>query len=414
MVINMKYYLIGYPLNYSHSPFIHKSFNSEIDYSIKVLEEKDLDEFFQKKEFSGLNVTIPYKEKVIKYLDEISPIAKEIGAVNTIVNKNGLLYGYNTDYEGVKKTFELNNVKIKDKVVMILGSGGTYKTISYLCKSLKAKKIIGVSRNKKEGFITYEEIDEYKDVDILINTTPVGTYPNVFDQIVSLSSFKKLECILDMIYNPLQTSLILEGKKKKVKTINGLQVLVYQAGLAQELFFKRKIEDNLYQKVYKETLLECQSITLVGLPGSGKTTIGKALSSVLGYEFIDTDREIEKLEGITISEIFNSKGEKYFREKEEEYIKKIFLNKKVVISTGGGMIENPTIMRYLKCNTKIVWLDRNMSKELFNGTRPKLKTKKDYLYLKKRRESLYKSNSDFKIKNEGPTEKTIERIKERL
>lgn len=405
----MKHYLIGYPLGYSYSPQIHKLFNLEIDYSTKKLNEEEFDLFMKEKDFSGLNITIPYKEKVIKYLDEIDELSKSIGAVNTVVNRNGKLIGYNTDFYGVLKTFEMHDIDIKDKVVMILGSGGTYKTCKHVCSYLQAKKIIGVSRTKKEGFITYEEaINE--DIDILINTTPVGTYPDFDKLIINIDSFKNLKCILDMIYNPFKTELLVQGEYRKIKCINGLAPLVYQAGKAQEIFFDKEMNFHSYYYVYYLMEKALSSIALIGMPGAGKSKIGKALAKKLNYEFIDTDKEIEKMEQMTVSEIFKKYGEEYFREKEEELIKKIAFKRNVVISTGGGMIENPLIMKYLKHNCHVIYLKRDSDEKLFDGRRPKLKNKKDYLLLKERREPLYTKYANICIYNNSSIKVALERI----
>lgn len=409
----MKYYLIGYPLGYSYSPQIHKLFNMEIDYSTKKLSEEEFDLFIKEKDFSGINVTIPYKEKVIKYLDEIDELSKSIGAVNTVVNRNGKLIGYNTDFYGVLKTFEANNVDVKDKVVMILGSGGTYKTCKYVCSYLQAKKIIGVSRTKKKGFVTYEEAIK-EEIDILINTTPVGTYPDFDKLIINIDSFKKLSCILDMIYNPVKTKLLIEGEYRKIKCINGLEPLVYQAGKAQEIFFNKEINIKSYYYVNYLMKKSLTSIALIGMPGSGKSKIGKSLANKMEYEFIDTDKEIENSEQMKVSEIFEKYGEKYFREKEEELIKKIVFQRNLVVSTGGGMIENPIIMKYLKHNCHIVYLKRDLNQKLFDGRRPKLKKKEDYLLLEKRRVPLYEKYKDFTVSNNDKISIVVERIINKL
>ena len=410
----MKYYLIGYPLNYSCSPIIHKAFNRNVDYSIKVLKEEELAGFIKNKDFAGLNVTIPYKEKVIAYLDELDKSASSIKAVNTIINYNGKLVGYNTDYYGVLNTFKNHKVDVKDKVVMILGSGGTYKTCIVVCQDLCAKEVIGVSRFEKDGFITYLEAMKRNDVQILINATPVGTMPNVENSPIELSNFTSLECVLDMIYNPIHTQLLIDAEGRKVKTINGLMPLVYQAGKAEELFLNTKFTQNKYHKAYYKMLKNYSSVALIGLPGSGKSHIGKLLAKKLKYRFIDTDTEISRMEKLSIAEIFEKYGEEYFRIKEEELIKKISLKQRVVISTGGGMIENPILMKYLKYNSKIVYLEREMDESLFDGRRPKLKNKTDYIALKNKRLPLYKKYADVEILNDQKNDLVVERIMEKL
>ena len=410
----MRYYLIGYPLNYSYSPAIHKAFNKNSKYSIKALKEDEFIKFIKNKEFDGLNVTIPYKEKVIPYLDEIDQSASLIKSVNTIINFNGKLVGYNTDYYGVLSTFENHNVNIENKVVMILGSGGTYKTCKVVCNDLKAKEIIGVSRYKKDGFITYEEALKRKDVQILINATPVGTMPYVEDCPIDLTDFESLECVLDMIYNPLHTQLLLNAEARKVRSINGLMPLVYQAGKAEEFFLNIRFTKDQYNQVYSKILKDYSSIAIIGLPGSGKTYIGELLAKKLKYQFVDTDQEISRNENLSISEIFNNFGEEYFRTKEEEFIRKISLKQGVVISTGGGMIENPTIMKYLKYNSKIIYLEREINDCLFDGSRPKLKNIEDYIALENIRLPLYQKYADITFKNDDQSNVIVERIIDKL
>lgn len=409
----MKYYLIGYPLGYSYSPIIHKEFINNINYTSMPLDEKQFEEFILAKNYNGLNITIPYKEKVIKYLDEVDEVAKLINAVNVVINDNGKLKGYNTDIEGVRLSLFKNNISLKDKIVMILGSGGSYKTISYLAKIMGAKKIIGVSRNTKEAFITYQEAKKITDVEILFNATPVGTYPHEQETPIDISNFNKLECVFDMIYNPYNTRLLIQARERKIKAINGLETLIYQAGVADELFFLKKIEFDKYDQVYQKIKKEVRSISLIGLPGSGKSTIGKILADKLGYTFIDTDAIIEKQENMSISEIFKTKGEEYFRNLEVSVIKKIYREKKLVISTGGGMIENDEIMNLLKFNSIIVYLNRMMAKHLYNGKRPLLKNEQDLERLKLKRTPLYSKNADIII-SENEAYNVVERIIDRI
>jgi shikimate dehydrogenase len=366
-------------------------------------------------EYDFFNVTIPYKEQVQPYLDEIDESAKTIGAVNLVVRRENKLIGYNTDFYGIKSAFELNGISLKDKVVMILGSGGTYKTAKAVCKKAGVKKLISVSRSSKPGFITYEHVRYQNDVEIIINCTPVGTYPHIYDKNIDLRPFSKLEAVLDMIYHPMRTNFIKQAERLHKVALNGLIPLVYQGGKAQEIALGKEIALSTYLKVLRLMRRETSAITLIGMPGSGKSTIGKALANKLGYKFIDTDSLIEKKEGMTIKEIFEKKGEPYFRKKEEEVSRKLVDSKKLVIATGGGMVINPRIMANLSYNSTLVYLYTNDEIDLYNGKRPLLKNKEDYYRLLKERKPLYQKYSDISIlKGYDEIDEVVERIIEKL
>jgi shikimate dehydrogenase len=412
----MKACLIGRGISYSYSPLIHKGFNEEIDYQIVDLStDEEFVNFMKSNEYDFFNVTIPYKEQVQPYLDEIDESAKTIGAVNLVVRKENKLIGYNTDFYGIKSAFELNGISLKDKVVMILGSGGTYKTAKAVCKKAGVKKLISVSRSSKPGFITYEHVRYQNDVEIIINCTPVGTYPHIYDKNIDLRPFSKLEAVLDMIYHPMRTNFIKQAERLHKVALNGLIPLVYQGGKAQEIALGKEIALSTYLKVLRLMRRETSAITLIGMPGSGKSTIGKALANKLGYKFIDTDSLIEKKEGMTIKEIFEKKGEPYFRKKEEEVSRKLVDSKKLVIATGGGMVINPRIMANLSYNSTLVYLYTNDEIDLYNGKRPLLKNKEDYYRLLKERKPLYQKYSDISIlKGYDEIDEVVERIIEKL
>jgi shikimate dehydrogenase len=412
----MKACLIGRGISYSYSPLIHKGFNEEIDYQIVDLStDEEFVNFMKSNEYDFFNVTIPYKEQVQPYLDEIDESAKTIGAVNLVVRRENKLIGYNTDFYGIKSAFELNGISLKDKVVMILGSGGTYKTAKAVCKKAGVKKLISVSRSSKPGFITYEHVRYQNDVEIIINCTPVGSDPHIYDKNIDLRPFSKLEAVLDMIYHPMRTNFIKQAERLHKVALNGLIPLVYQGGKAQEIALGKEIALSTYLKVLRLMRRETSAITLIGMPGSGKSTIGKALANKLGYKFIDTDSLIEKKEGMTIKEIFEKKGEPYFRKKEEEVSRKLVDSKKLVIATGGGMVINPRIMANLSYNSTLVYLYTNDEIDLYNGKRPLLKNKEDYYRLLKERKPLYQKYSDISIlKGYDEIDEVVERIIEKL
>ena len=289
----MKFGLIGEHLKHSFSKEIHESLMDDF-YDLKELEKDEVANFLRERNFKGINVTIPYKETVIPYLDEIDEAAKNIGAVNTIVNINNKLKGYNTDYFGFVELVRHAHIEIKDRNCLILGSGGVSKAIKVALNNLGAKNIYIASINGEEGTITYGDIKKINDINVLVNATPVGMYPNNEGLIYDISSLDKLEGILDVIYNPINTRLILEAKKRGLKAEGGLYMLVGQAIRANELFLNRKIDDEVIEKIYQKILKRNSNIVLMGMPSCGKSSIGKLLSEELNLPLIETDEEIVK------------------------------------------------------------------------------------------------------------------------
>lgn len=253
----MEYGLIGEHLPHSFSKEIHGKL-ADYKYEIKELEKTELKDFITAKDFKGLNVTIPYKQDVIPLLDEVDTIARDIGAVNTIVNRNGKLYGYNTDFYGLKGLIEYEGISLEGKKVLILGTGGTSKTSTAVAKALKAKEILIVSRSSKPGVnISYEEAKtNHKDAQVIINTTPCGMFPNMDAQPVELEPFTKLEAVVDVIYNPLKTKLTKDAESKGIKACTGLFMLLQQAVAACEIFTGKKIENQEVLRIFQELLAE--------------------------------------------------------------------------------------------------------------------------------------------------------------
>ncbi len=310
----MKYGLLGKTLKHSFSPILHAEFGIK-DYQLIELNEEELDSFFYEKNFEGINVTIPYKETVMKYLDKIDEAASSIGAVNTIVNQNGKLIGYNTDYLGMKYLIEKNGIVLKDKVVMLLGTGGAAKTAKYICHIMGVKKLINVSILNEEGTISYEQVkDYYERVEVLINCTPCGMYPNIFNFPVDVTKFDNLEALIDVIYNPLNPISVSTLKVKKgVKAVGGLMMLIAQGLYAEEYFFNQELDKSLIDRVYKKIAKEKENIVLIGMPNSGKSTVGLAVAKKLHRKFIDLDEEIKKEIKMEISDYFAQYGESEFR-----------------------------------------------------------------------------------------------------
>ena len=407
----MKYGLIGEKLGHSFSKPIHEK-TGGYEYELKEIAKDDLDSFMNEKDFLGINVTIPYKSAVIPYLDYIDPVAEKIGAVNTISNRGNKLYGYNTDFGGLKMLIEKQGLDYKGKKVLILGTGGTSKTAKAVAESLGAGEIITVSR---KGEVNYENVYSlHADADFIINTTPCGMYPDNFSSPIGLSYFIKLKGITDVVYNPLKTSLCLEAEEMGINASCGLYMLVAQAVLACEKFLEKKLDVvKLADEIFDSILSEKSNIVLIGMPGSGKTTIGKALSEKTGKEFIDTDEMIVKDYGV-ISDIFARKGEEYFRTLETEKVKEASLRNGVIISTGGGAVLKKENVRALKQNGVLFFLNRPLEDIIPTDDRP-LSSDREALEKRfKERYGIYKASADYEIHIDGKVENAVGRITEKL
>lgn len=410
----MEYGLIGRKLGHSFSKTLHNLIGN-YDYELKEIEPDNLKDFMLKKDFKAINVTIPYKQDVIPFLAEIDPKAQKIGAVNTVVNKNGKLLGYNTDFSGLKSLILKNNMVLFGKKVLILGSGGTSKTALAVAEDLGASKIYRLSRQSAEGLITYTEAyNNHTDAEVIINTTPCGMYPNMGESAIDISKFPHLEAVVDAVYNPLSSALVVEARNRGIKSTGGLYMLVSQGVFASELFLDKKYPETLVEDIFESILKEKQNIVLIGMPASGKTTVGKALAESLGRSFFDSDEEIVKREGTAVSEIFAVKGEEYFRKCESEVIKELSALQSSVIATGGGAVLNPRNTDLLKENGKIFFLDRNLDDIAATPDRPLSSTREDLEKRYKERYPIYCASADYKINCSNEVEENVNAIKEVL
>ena len=408
----MEYGLIGEKLSHSFSKIIHKEL-FDYSYILKEISPDNLNSFLLKKDFKAINVTIPYKQKVIPYLDFISDKAKKIGAVNTVVNNNGKLYGYNTDYYGMVYLLNKINIQIRGKNVFILGSGGTSKTALEVVKDLGAKSIYIVSREKNEDTITYEEMyQKNKDVEIIINTTPCGMFPNNDGLIVDIDKFPSVSGVVDAIYNPLNSNLIVAAKERGIKAIGGLYMLISQAAISAEYFTDSKIESKKIDEIYKKIHKEKQNIVLIGMPSCGKTTIGNSVAQLLSKTFIDTDLEIEKLEKCKVSQIIQNDGEEEFRKIESLVVENISKMQGLVIATGGGVILNNKNIKCLKQNGIVIFIDRPLDLLLTTPDRP-LSSNRDMLTKRfNERYNKYLNSADIVIDAKGDLKENINLVKE--
>lgn len=405
----MKYGLIGEKLSHSFSKPIHESI-ADYDYEIKEIKRDELDSFMKEKSFCGINVTIPYKAAVIPYLDYVSRDAMKIGAVNTVVNRQGKLYGYNTDFGGMKALIENEGFDFKNAKILILGSGGTSKTARAVSEALGASNIITVSRS---GEVNYDNaLLLHGDCDYIINTTPCGMYPNNDTYAIDPRDFNKLKGVVDVVYNPLETPIVRLAKEKGVKGVTGLYMLVAQAVLACEIFTEKKLKvKKITGEVFSKIKKEKQNIVLIGMPGCGKSTIGKALSELTGRKIIDTDDIIKEKYG-EISDIFSNYSEDFFRDKESEAVKKVSKNSGYIIATGGGAILRKENIDLLRQNGVIFFLNRPIEDIIPTADRP---LSSDYAALKKRfdeRYDKYISAMDYEIFVDGDPENAAEKIME--
>lgn len=366
----MKYGLIGEHLTHSYSCEIHAQI-ADYEYELHELAPSELGGFLTKREFNAINVTIPYKQDVIPYLDGISDTAKRIGAVNTIVNRGGKLYGDNTDFAGMLALAKHIGVDMKGKKVLILGTGGASKTGHALAEYMGAESVYYVSRSGKNGSITYEQaVSEHSDAQVIINATPVGMFPKQGGRPIDISAFPKLEGVLDAIYNPLRTNLILDAQERGIPAEGGLYMLSAQAVHAAAVFQDIPLDESLVDKAFKSVKNDKQNIVLIGMPSSGKTTVGRILAEKCGKELADTDEYIVKKIGMPIADFFAKHGEAEFRKIEKETVAGLASTGGKIIATGGGAVLDAENVRALKQNGVLVFLDRRPENLIATDDRP--------------------------------------------
>lgn len=395
--------LLGEKLGHSFSPMIH-SFLSRYSYELFEKKREELEEFIKHGDFTGINVTIPYKKEVMKYCDKLSYNAKRIGCVNTIVrNSDGSIFGDNTDYYGFKYMVNHSEINVKNAKVIILGNGGATLTVKAVMEDLRAKEIIIISRSGKNN---YENIAKHYDADIIVNATPIGMYPNNGVSLVNLSEFTKCRGVFDLIYNPHLTRLLLDARKLGIPYANGLLMLVAQAKKASEIFTDRKIPNRVIDRVAHEVQIRTLNIALIGMPGVGKSSVANRINRTWDKEVLDLDRLIEKKAGMTIPEIFEEYGEETFRDYETQVLEEVSKESGKVIATGGGIVTKERNYELLKQNSIIVYIHREID-ELPTQGRPlsKIKSLKE---LENVRKPLYEKWCDYDFYSVGVREVSYE------
>ncbi len=410
----MRYGLLGEKLGHSFSKEIHEKLGL-YSYELIELTPAGLDAFLREKDFSGVNVTIPYKQTVIPYLDGISDRAGKIGAVNTIVNRGGKLFGDNTDFGGLEALIRKTGLVLAGKTVLIAGTGGTSRTARAVAEAMGAAKVLRLSRGGKEDAVSYEEAyEKYASAQILFNTTPSGMYPKPDGMAVDLDRLPELEGVIDVVYNPLTTRLVREARERGIRAENGLYMLVAQAVLAAEAFTGAEFGQDITDSIFAELVFEKRNIVLTGMPSSGKSTIGKILSEKLGRELIDTDARIVEKAGMPITEIFRTKGENAFRDLETETIEEVSAYGGKVLSTGGGAVLRKRNVDMLKSNGTVVFLDRPLEALLPSDDRPLADDAEKLRRLYAERLPVYTASADVILQVGGTPEQTAEELLEKL
>ncbi len=424
----MRFGLIGKHLGHSYSKIIHEQLIDET-YDLCSVNEKELDELLRSRSFKGINVTIPYKETVIPYLDFIDDKARRIGAVNTIVNKNNKLYGYNTDYDGfyqmVNNHIVCNhnvndNSYIKNKVCVILGNGGASKAVKCVLEDMNAKIIYKVSIQKekyddetikKENIINYEELDKLQVIDVIVNTTPVGMYPNMAGIIIDLQKFKNLSVVFDVVYNPIRTFFAQKAEQLGIPYYTGLEMLVVQAIYAHQYFHNKIVNNDVVSNIIRNIKQQVLNIVLIGMPGSGKSTIASELGTKLNMEVIDCDILIEEKTNKKIADIFKEDGEQTFRKIENSVVNDVSLVHQKIISTGGGVILDENNMKLLKANGIIIFIDRQINKIVYdNVIRPLSLNKEELIKRYNERIDKYHNYADLIVQNNNDILDVVEEI----
>ena len=424
---NEKYGLIGKTLVHSYSKEIHEALG-RYQYQLFSLAEDEMPDFINARDFRGLNVTIPYKKDVIPLCDEVTDLARGIGAVNTLFWKNAsgtgasesisqedkILVGHNTDYEGFLYAASRAGIDFEGKGVLILGTGGTSLMARRAAADQNAAKIYIASRHPETdppsgseiqdagilSTVSYDQLPEIADsIDVIVNTTPVGTFPNNMQQVIRLKDFPGCQAVIDVIYNPFKTALLLEAEKLGLKYTNGLPMLVAQATAAAGYFLGTPgafQKEN--QRIIKAMKQRMGNIVLIGMPGTGKSLIGKFLAELTGKTLQDTDAKIEEEAKMTIPEIFEKEGEAGFRDRESAICKKLGKERNLIIATGGGAILRPENVDALRQNGTLVHITRSIDKLPTRG-RPLSKNIETLKKMEAQRMPLYKAAADITFRN---------------
>ena len=404
----MKCGLLGRKLGHSYSPAIHAQLG-DYEYALYEKEPEELPDFLQRGDFTGLNVTIPYKKAVVPYCTELSETAQLLGSVNTLLRRpDGTLYGHNTDYDGFLSLVRQSGVEAAGKKALVLGSGGASVTAQAVLRTLGAQVVV-ISRSGEDN---YENLSRHADAAIVVNTTPVGMYPHNGEAAVDLTAFPACRAVFDIVYNPERTALMLQAEALGIPAFGGLHMLVAQAKRSSEIWQGKALPDGETTRIEALLRRDTRNIVLIGMPGCGKSTVAAALGQALGREVCDSDALIEELAGMPIPQIFATQGEEAFRRLETEAIARLGKRSGIILATGGGCVTRAENYPLLHQNGTILWLQRDLNALPTDGRPLSQAGKLEAMYEVRR--PLYARFADAAIDNNGAVEDTIHAIKEAL
>ena len=403
----MEYGLIGERLDHSYSPLIHRCFGT-YDYRLCPLAPEKVPPLLERREFKGLNVTIPYKQTVLPFCDGVSDTVQQVGSANTLINRNGRLTAHNTDLPGFLFMLRKGGIALRGRKVLILGSGGTSLTAQAACRLENARETVVVSRR---GPVTEENMASlHPDAQVIVNATPVGMYPDTGLSPAGLSLFPKLAGVADVIYNPSRTALLRQAEALGVPRVGGLWMLAAQGYYAAQLFLDEALPEALIEKAYRAVRRECLNLILIGMPGSGKSTLGRMAAARLGRRFVDLDAEIEKRFG-PIPEIFARQGEAAFRDMEARAVREFAKESRLVIAAGGGAVLREENRIALRQNAAVCRLTRPVPLLSTEG-RPLSAGAAALSAMEKAREPLYRETADYTVENAGEISAALEKVLE--
>lgn len=397
--------LLGQRLGHSYSPAMHGML-ADYEYRLYEKQPEELPAFLREGNFSGLNVTMPYKKTVVPYCDALSDDARETGSVNTLVRRpDGALYGDNTDVFGFRFLVQESGINVAGKNILVLGSGGASAACTAVLRRLGAGSVTVLSRRGEDN---YENLEKHRNAEVLVNTTPLGMFPETGGAPVDLCRFPALSGVLDVIYNPARTALLLQAEKMGIPHANGLVMLAAQAKKSAELFMGREIPEEAIRETVRRTAARQKNLILIGMPGAGKTEIGRRAAALLDRPFFDSDREIEKSAGMPVQEFFQRYGEPVFRQEETRVLWELGKRSGIVLATGGGCVVTPENLPLLHCNGEIVWLLRELDRLPTDG-RP-LSRQTDAAELYRKRAALYGCFADFRLENGGTPDEAAKKL----